>query len=84
MEVCALKAILDSFAASTVLANNYHKTTFVPLNVQADEATAMAAILDCPLSTFPQSYLGLPISPTRLHVSDFLPLVAKSDKYFPG
>lgn len=46
--------------------------------------TTMATALGCPISSFPQPYLGLPLSPTRLHVSDFSPLVNKSDKYLAG
>lgn len=44
----------------------------------------MAASLGCPIYGYPQSYLGLPLSPTRLHVSDFVPLLAKCDKYLAG
>lgn len=83
-EVVTLKCILDAFAAMTGLLLNYHKTTFIPMNVGADEAAAMASMLGCPIASFPQSYLGLPISPTRLHISDFAPLVAKSNKYLAG
>lgn len=83
-EVSALKDILDAFAAATGLLLSYHKTTFIPMNMAPDEAAAMASTLGCPTASFPQSYLGLPISPSRLHVSDFAPLLAKSDKYFAG
>jgi len=32
----------------------------------------------------PQTYLGLPLSPTRLLVSDYAPLIAAFDKYLSG
>lgn len=79
-----LKGILDRFATATGLAHNYHKMTFVPLNIPPEDASTMASTLGFSISSLPESYLGLPISPTHLHVSDFHPLVSKSDKYLAG
>lgn len=83
-DVAEVKGILDAFAAATGLVINFHKTTFIPMNVDPADAASMAATLGCLISSFPQPYLGLPISPTRLHVSDFVPLVSKFDKYLAG
>jgi len=61
-----LKNILDDFSlATTGLTINYHKSTFVPMNVDDATASAMANVLGCALSTFPQTYLGLPLSPPK-------------------
>ena len=62
----ALKNILDDFSMATGLTINYHKSTFVPMNVDAATASTMATVLGCELSTFPQTYLGLPLSPHKL------------------
>ena len=35
-------------------------------------------------SSFPQTYLGLPLSWKKLRFADFLPLIAKVDKYLAG
>ena len=43
-----LKRILDDFALATGLEINFHKSTFVPMNVDDSTAAAMAAILGCP------------------------------------
>jgi hypothetical protein len=51
----ALKQILDDFSAATGLAINFHKSTFVPMHVDATVAAAMAATLGCAISTFPQT-----------------------------
>ena len=48
-----LKKILDNFSLATGHAINFHKSTFVPLNVDTHTATAMADELGCSLSSFP-------------------------------
>lgn len=77
----ALKSILDDFARATGLTINYHKSTFVPMNIDAQLATEMASTLGCGISQFSQPYLGLPLSPHKLRVWDFQPLVANFDRY---
>lgn len=69
-----LKRVLDNFALATGLVINLHD----------DESSDFASILGCPISTFPQPYLGLPLSSSKLHNADFLPLIAKCDKYLAG
>lgn len=54
------------------------------MNLDTDEASDIAELLDCPISTFPQPYLGLLLSCNKLHNADFLPLIAKCDKYLAG
>ena len=76
-----LKHILDSFSAATGLAINFHKSTFVPMNMNDSTARRMADVLGFSLSSFPQTYLGLPLSPQKLRVSDFQPLLNSFDKY---
>ena len=35
---------------------------------------------NCQIGTFPIKYLGVPISPSKLHVKDWIPLVEKNQK----
>ncbi|CAO2039804.1 unnamed protein product [Urochloa humidicola] len=79
-----LKSILDDFSAATGLSINFHKSTFVPMHVAPAEATSMATTLGCAISTFPQVYLGLPLSPHKLRVSDYAPLIQSFDRYLSG
>jgi hypothetical protein len=53
-----LRCLLDSFAAATSLHINFHKSTFVPIGVDADRAGELALILECPISALLQMYLG--------------------------
>lgn len=47
---------------STGLHISFHKSTFMPIVVDKDGAMGLAAIMGCPVSSFPQTNLGLPLS----------------------
>lgn len=79
-----LKQLLDDFSLATGLTINFHKSTFVPMNVPPALAASMAASLGCTTSSFPQTYLGLPLSPNKLKVSDYQPLISTVDRYLSG
>jgi hypothetical protein len=79
-----LREVLEDFAVATGLAINFHKSCFVPMNVPPPEAVAMAVVLGCPISSFPQPYLGLPLSPTKLPSSAFAPLLLSVDRRLLG
>jgi hypothetical protein len=79
-----LRRVLEDFAAATGLAINFHKSCFIPMNVDPLEAANMAATLGCPISSFPQSYLGLPLSPTKLPSSAYAPLLLSFDRRLSG
>ncbi|CAN6363406.1 unnamed protein product [Urochloa humidicola] len=66
-QVHHLKFVLDEFAAATGLAINYSKSSFVPIHVDDGCATHLAGILGCAMASFPQTYLGLPLSDSKLH-----------------
>jgi len=79
-----LKRILEDFSAATGLMINFHKSTFVPMHVDATTAAEMAEILGCSVSSFPQTYLGLPLSPHKLKFADYQPLLLSFDRYLAG
>jgi hypothetical protein len=79
-----LRQILYDFALATGLAINFHKTTFVPIHTTDDLAQNIATTLGTPLSSFPQTYLGLPLSSYKLPVSAFQPLFVRIDMYLAG
>lgn len=54
-----LRYILDDFALATGLYLNFEKNTFVPLNATDTTAASIAKTFGCPVSCFPQIYLGL-------------------------
>jgi mannosylglycoprotein endo-beta-mannosidase len=44
----------------------------------------MATSFGCVVSSFPQTYLGLPLSTHKLRFADFAPIISKSDKRLSG
>jgi hypothetical protein len=54
------------FSATTGLQINYTKSTFVPINLEEEEQNLISNTLGCPVATFPQTYLGIPLSDSKL------------------
>lgn len=79
-----LKQTLDMFSAATGLVINFNKSTIIPMHVDSDEFQDMAQILRCREGSFPQVYLGLPLSNVKSQLSAFAPLIAKADRYLAG
>lgn len=79
-----LKRELDNFVAATGLSINFTKSTITPMNISEDHAATLINILGCSRGSFPQTYLGLPLSNTKLRLSVFAPLIARVDKYLSG
>lgn len=82
--IVALKQVLDMFSRATGLDINYHKSTFVPMNISREDTVRMANILGCNIESFPQTYLGLPLTPHKIRVSDYQPLITRVDRYLAG
>jgi hypothetical protein len=66
-----LKDILDSFARVSGLVINFRKSTLVPLHIDDDTVVLVHDALGCALETFPQNYLGLPLSCDKLNLAFF-------------
>jgi hypothetical protein len=54
------------------------------MNVLHDDVALMEATLGCQPSSFPQTYLGLPLCPHKLRFSDYRPLLDTFDRYLSG
>jgi len=79
-DVTRLKAVLDSFAMATGLKINFSKSTLIPMHVQQETISVILQTLQCTQGAFPQSYLGLPLSNSKLKLSAFAPLISKVDR----
>jgi hypothetical protein len=76
----ALKALLNTFAESTGLRVNYHKSNIYLINVMPERTEQLANTFGCQIGTFPFPYLGLPMGLTKPRVEDFLPLVQRIER----
>ena len=70
-----LKTLLDTFAESTGLKVNYHKSSIIPINVQDGDVNALATALGCQVASMPFTYLGLPMGTTKPIIEDLTPLM---------
>lgn len=59
---------------------NFSKSEIVVINDFDNVASSYAEIFNCQIGYFPIKYLGVPVSPSKLHVVDWLPLVEKNAK----
>jgi hypothetical protein len=79
-QMIALKAFLNTFADSTGLRVNYHKSSIFPINVLPERMEQLANTFGCRVGSFPFPYLGLPMGLTKPRVEDFLPLVQRIER----
>jgi hypothetical protein len=59
---------------------NFTKSEVITINDEGDWDRQYADIFNCQVGAFPIKYLGVPISPSWLHVCDWVPLIDKSAK----
>lgn len=79
-EFFCVKALLKTFAQSTRLKINFHKSNVYPLNVAEDKIELLSSLLGCKVGTLPFTYLGLLMGTTRPKVIDFAPLVDRIER----
>jgi hypothetical protein len=72
-DVELLKSVLDHFVVATGLKINYNKSRMVPMHADPGVVAALQGILGCQVGAFPQTYLGLPLSDSKLRLSSFAP-----------
>jgi hypothetical protein len=59
---------------------NFLKSEVITINDKENWANTYAAIFNYQVRSFTIKYLGVPVSPSRLHIAGWLPLLEKSNK----
>lgn len=75
-----LKLLLYMYEVMAGLKINFLKSEILTVNDEENWAAVYAEIFNCQIGTFPIKYLGVPVSPSRLHIADWLPLIEKTNK----
>jgi hypothetical protein len=75
-----IRKVLDIFAAASGLRINYDKSTLVPIFMDDDTVNSCVQVIGCKPESFPQPYLGLPLSIHKLPLSAFSPNIDKADR----
>lgn len=83
-DILELKSCLDLFAQATGLQINFSKSTLATLHTDDSLRSALAQTLQYKLENFPLTYLGLPLSLSKLRTCDLQPTIAKADKFLAG
>ncbi|XP_072148492.1 uncharacterized protein [Setaria viridis] len=82
--LATLKGLLQELSTMIGLHINYEKSTVIPIAIDINQAYSLAATFGCPLASFPQTYLRLPLSTNKLRLCDLQPLVRAVAGYIPG
>ena len=72
-----MKLLLYMYELMAGLKINFHKSEILTINDEENWDTVYAKIFNCQIGTFPIKYLSVPVSPSRLHVKDWFPLIEK-------
>lgn len=75
-----MKFLLYLFEMLDGLKINFNKSEIYIVNDEGEWGQTYAEIFNCQVGLFPIKYLGVPVSPSRLKVCDWIPLVEKVSK----
>jgi hypothetical protein len=75
-----LKMLLYIYEMMAGLKINFMKSEFFVINGDDDIKMQYANLFDCQMGTFPMMYLGVPVSPFRMRIADWIRLEEKFDK----
>jgi len=79
-QLFCLKALLNTFATSTGLKVNFHKSCLIPINVPAEKVPLLTGVFGCIQRQLPFTYLGIPHGTTKPLVKDYAPLVCRVER----
>jgi hypothetical protein len=72
--------MLNSYAQSTGLHVNYHKSNMYPINMSSQTMELLANAFQYQVGTLPFTYLGLPMAMKKPNLEAFLPLIQKMER----
>ncbi|KAF8733041.1 hypothetical protein HU200_015400 [Digitaria exilis] len=76
-DLITTREVLEFFGKASGLRTNLAKCQAVRIACQPDEIELIGRILPVPIKAFPITYLGLPLSATRLRKADLQPMIDK-------
>lgn len=84
LELRCTKVILDCFGEASGLVANMQKSCFIPIACNDQAVQESGSLLQCPSTTFPCTYLGLPISNKKLSKGTLMVWVEKIADRLPS
>lgn len=83
-DLSLIKQILEFFGQISGLKTNMMKSSCTPIHCLEDDSEVISNELSCEVTSFPCTYLGLPLSVRKHTMTDLLPLVDKVADSLPG
>jgi len=75
-----MKLLLYLYELMSGLKINFDKSEVIIIHGDDEICLTYAEIFNCQIGSFPIKYLGVPVSPSRLHVLDWVPLEERNKK----
>ena len=75
-----MKLLLYLYEMISGLKINFDKSEVLLINGDDEKTLQYADLFNYQIGSFPIKYLGVPVSPSRLHVVDWVPLIEKNEK----
>jgi hypothetical protein len=79
-ELHCLKALLQTFSASTGLKINYNKSCLVPINLDDESTNNLAGLFGCKVESLTSTYLGLPLGTTKPRIEHYGQIMSNTEK----
>jgi hypothetical protein len=76
-EVAAVREVLLLFGQASGLHTNIAKSSCIPIRCEGIDLEAVLAHLQCPVSAFPCTYVGMPLSGAKLKRIQYQPCLDK-------
>jgi hypothetical protein len=83
-DIQIVMSILKLFGEASGLVTNVQKSRIYPIRCSEEEVVALQQHLSCEISSFPCTYLGLPLSLKRLSRGQVQPIIDKVADQLPG
>lgn len=80
----SFKLILRLFTKISGLKINYSKSCMVPFNLSPTEIDLAEAVMGCPRTSLPITYLGMPLDITAPDRQTYMPLIEKIERKIQG
>jgi hypothetical protein len=84
MALINLKCVLMLFERVSRMRIIFHKSEFVPLNLEVEKVHEIAHVISCPVESFPLKYLRVPLKVEKLTREDLQPILDKMIKRIVG
>jgi hypothetical protein len=80
-DIRGVSAIMAGFGRATGLVTNWEKSSVTPISCADIDVNSLAMTIGLPVTSFPCTYLGMPLALKQLNKADWQALLDKVDRY---